>query len=55
TSVVVNALKINVNNLFWGKDNPALSRSLNLERFNNIKQLRYNLFAFSFGTRKCLG
>lgn len=53
TSVVVDALEINVNNLFWGKD----SQAFNPERFNNIKQadLRYNLFAFGFGTRKCLG
>lgn len=53
TSIVVDTLEINVNNPFWGRD----SHSFNPERFNNIKQadLRYNLFAFGFGPRKCLG
>ncbi|OCK86108.1 cytochrome P450 [Lepidopterella palustris CBS 459.81] len=53
TSVVVDTLAINVRNPFWGED----SHLFKPERFSYIKsaELRYNLFAFGFGTRKCLG
>ena len=51
--VVVDAFAINIRNPFWGKD----SQSFRPRRFEKVtpSQLRYNLFAFGFGTRKCLG
>ncbi|KAL8824453.1 MAG: hypothetical protein Q9191_005050 [Dirinaria sp. TL-2023a] len=53
TDVTVDAFAINIRNPFWGKD----SQHFRPRRFENItpSQLRYNLFAFGFGTRKCLG
>ncbi|KZF23923.1 cytochrome P450 [Xylona heveae TC161] len=53
TSVVVDTLKINHNEAFWGKD----SHMFNPSRLQHVKpaELRYNLFTFGFGTRKCLG
>ncbi|KAL6809691.1 cytochrome P450 [Trichoderma sp. SZMC 28015] len=53
TSVVVDTLAINHNPEFWGDD----SREFNPYRFQNLstKELRYNLFTFGFGSRKCLG
>lgn len=53
TDVTVDAFAINMRNPFWGKD----SATFRPERFENIKpsELRYNLFAFGFGARKCLG
>ncbi|KKK25539.1 hypothetical protein P175DRAFT_0512147 [Aspergillus ochraceoroseus IBT 24754] len=53
TSVVVDTLAINYNPEFWGHK----SADFNPYRFKNLSptQLRYNLFSFGFGTRKCLG
>ncbi|EHK21724.1 uncharacterized protein TRIVIDRAFT_191958 [Trichoderma virens Gv29-8] len=58
TGVVVDTLAINYNAEFWG-DN---SRDFNPYRFQHLssteltnKKLRYNLFTFGFGSRKCLG
>ncbi|KAK0739370.1 cytochrome P450 [Apiosordaria backusii] len=53
TSVVVSALCVNYNKEFWGKDSEEFRPS----RFQSVKplDLRYNLFSFGFGTRKCLG
>ncbi|OKL56662.1 hypothetical protein UA08_08295 [Talaromyces atroroseus] len=53
TSVVVDTLSINHNPQFWGDDctefNPRRLQKLPLT------DLRYNLFTFGFGSRKCLG
>ncbi|EED13062.1 cytochrome P450 monooxigenase GliC-like, putative [Talaromyces stipitatus ATCC 10500] len=53
TMVLVDTLSINVRNPFWAPD----SNRYNPDRFKNIKQtdLRYNLYVFGFGHRKCLG
>ncbi|KAJ5665118.1 uncharacterized protein N7477_007566 [Penicillium maclennaniae] len=53
TSVVVDTLAINYNPDFWGKDNCQFKP----HRFQHLSstELRYNLFTFGFGTRKCLG
>ncbi|KID66095.1 cytochrome P450 monooxygenase, partial [Metarhizium hybridum] len=53
TSVVVNTLAINYNREFWGEKNEIFDPN----RFRSIKnlELRYNLFAFGMGSRKCLG
>ncbi|KUL82974.1 hypothetical protein ZTR_10297 [Talaromyces verruculosus] len=53
TSVVVDTIAINIDNPFWGDD----SHEFRPERFKGINQIdmRYNLFTFGFGTRKCLG
>ncbi|QGA13934.1 hypothetical protein EYB26_001586 [Talaromyces marneffei] len=53
TSVVVDTIAINIDNPFWGED----SHKFRPERFKGISpiDMRYNLFTFGFGTRKCLG
>ncbi|KAK4153858.1 cytochrome P450 [Chaetomidium leptoderma] len=53
TSVVVSALHVNYNKGFWGQDSDQFRPG----RFSAVKalDLRYNLFSFGFGTRKCLG
>ncbi|KAJ5797251.1 uncharacterized protein N7518_005791 [Penicillium psychrosexuale] len=53
TSVVVDTLAINYNQKFWGNDHSRF----NPHRFQHLSstELRYNLFTFGFGTRKCLG
>ncbi|KAG6039050.1 hypothetical protein E4U19_007548 [Claviceps sp. Clav32 group G5] len=53
TSVVVNTLAINYNAAFWGDKAEVFSPN----RFHSINRLalRYNLFTFGMGTRKCLG
>ncbi|KAK4176247.1 cytochrome P450 [Triangularia setosa] len=53
TSVVVSALCVNYNKAFWGHGTEEFRPS----RFQSVKplDLRYNLFSFGFGTRKCLG
>ncbi|MCJ1446796.1 MAG: hypothetical protein MMC23_007303 [Stictis urceolatum] len=53
TSVIVDTIAINIRNAFWGHD----SNRFNPTRFASIKlsELRYNLFTFGFGVRKCLG
>lgn len=46
-------MAINIRNPFWGTDATVFSP----RRFENVKSshLRYNLFVYGFGTRKCLG
>ncbi|KAJ5409554.1 Cytochrome P450 E-class group I [Penicillium crustosum] len=53
TSVVVDTLAINYNPQFWGKN----STQFNPHRLEKVSptDLRYNLFTFGFGSRKCLG
>ncbi|KAK0387750.1 hypothetical protein NLU13_3995 [Sarocladium strictum] len=53
SSVVVDTVAINHNPEFWGPD----SHEFKPLRLRNMSpsDLRYNLFAFGFGTRKCLG
>ncbi|KAJ5904232.1 hypothetical protein N7504_006615 [Penicillium tannophilum] len=53
TSVVIDTLAINYNEQFWGKD----SARFDPYRFRHLSslELRYNLFTFGLGTRKCLG
>ncbi|KGO38979.1 Cytochrome P450, E-class, group I [Penicillium expansum] len=53
TSVVVDTLAINYNPQFWGKN----STQFNPHRLKDVSStdLRYNLFTFGFGSRKCLG
>ncbi|KXJ85037.1 cytochrome P450 [Microdochium bolleyi] len=53
TSVVVDTLSINYNPDVWGAD----SEEFRPMRFHGMKatELRYNLFVFGLGTRKCLG
>ncbi|KAM3539334.1 hypothetical protein ARSEF1564_007754 [Beauveria bassiana] len=53
TSVVVDTLAVNYNRSFWGDK----AEIFYPKRFRSIRQtdLRYNLFTFGFGTRKCLG
>ncbi|KAI9878491.1 MAG: hypothetical protein M1830_000723 [Pleopsidium flavum] len=69
TSVVVDILAINVRNPFWGLDSekfmPERFRDMKQEDVSlptssfqagsDEQQLRYNMFAFGFGPRKCLG
>ncbi|KAF2815493.1 cytochrome P450 [Mytilinidion resinicola] len=52
-SIVVDTHSINIENPLWGAD----THQFRPERFAVIKpsELRYNFFAFGFGTRKCLG
>jgi gliotoxin/aspirochlorine/mycotoxins biosynthesis cytochrome P450 monooxygenase len=52
-SVVVDTYAINVRNSFWGVD----SQQYRPYRFATIRpsDLRYNLFTFGYGHRKCLG
>ncbi|UKZ70826.1 uncharacterized protein TrAtP1_011795 [Trichoderma atroviride] len=53
TMVLVDTYAINVRNPFWGPN----SEEYDPNRFRNLKStdLRYNLFVFGFGYRKCLG
>ncbi|KAF4633879.1 hypothetical protein G7Y89_g4249 [Cudoniella acicularis] len=53
TSIIIDAMAVNIRNPFWGAD----SQHFRPQRFMNIKEseLRYNLFTFGFGLRKCLG
>ncbi|KAF2501669.1 cytochrome P450 [Lophium mytilinum] len=53
TSIVVDTHSVNIENSLWGAD----THHFRPDRFAGIKpaELRYNFFAFGFGTRKCLG
>ncbi|KAF3388836.1 Cytochrome P450 monooxygenase roqR, partial [Penicillium rolfsii] len=53
TSIVVDTLSINYNPEFWGDDCDEFNPR-RLEKLSPI-DLRYNLFSFGFGSRKCLG
>ncbi|KAJ5879745.1 Cytochrome P450 E-class group I [Penicillium solitum] len=53
TSVVVDTLAINYNPQFWGTNRTQFDPR-RLEKVSST-DLRYNLFTFGFGSRKCLG
>ncbi|KAJ6101986.1 hypothetical protein N7486_004413 [Penicillium sp. IBT 16267x] len=53
TSVVVDTLAINHNRHFWG-DKCLDFNPYHLQNLSST-ELRYNIFTFGFGTRKCLG
>ncbi|KAL4949376.1 cytochrome P450 [Aspergillus filifer] len=53
TTVVVDTMSINHNPEFWGGDCDDFNPH-RLEKLSTT-DLRYNLFAFGFGSRKCLG
>ncbi|KAK8162603.1 cytochrome P450 monooxygenase GliC2 [Phyllosticta citrichinensis] len=53
TSVVSDTYGINIRNPFWGAD----SKQYRPMRFQGLTQndLRYNLYTFGYGSRKCMG
>ncbi|KAF2869630.1 cytochrome P450 [Massariosphaeria phaeospora] len=53
TSVIIDTFQINVHNAFWGSN----ASEFRPERFQDLskQELRYNLFMYGLGSRKCLG
>ncbi|KAJ5202344.1 Cytochrome P450 [Penicillium cf. viridicatum] len=53
TSVVIDAHAINIHNPYWGPE----TKKYRPERFDglNVRDMKYNLSTFGYGSRKCLG
>ncbi|KAJ5945400.1 Cytochrome P450 [Penicillium verrucosum] len=53
TSVVIDAHAINIHNPYWGPE----TKEYRPERFDglNVRDMKYNLSTFGYGSRKCLG